>query len=170
MKKDLPRSGFAVASIILGVLAFIPILGLLLGTLAIIFGALALMHVKTAKVKGTGLAVAGMILGFFGILFTIFLYILMMSLLLNGMHTFSDRMNEGMSTEQIMQQNQAQLENYRQEHGSYPEQLNEVENAISRDQNGEIQYTAYLGGRGYELRSAGSDERLNTDDDVVVRK
>jgi uncharacterized membrane protein len=61
-----PRtSGMAIASLVLGLLFCVP----LAGVLAIIFGAIALSKTKTPGIGGKGMAIAGMILGCFSLVF-----------------------------------------------------------------------------------------------------
>lgn len=57
--------GLAIASLVMGCLVLIPILGLLFSLLAIIFGGIALVKISNnaALYKGKGLAVSGIILG-----------------------------------------------------------------------------------------------------------
>jgi hypothetical protein len=61
--------GLAVASLVMGCLVLIPILGLVFSLLAIIFGVVALTKISNnaAALKGKGLAISGIILGGFGI-------------------------------------------------------------------------------------------------------
>lgn len=65
----LKKSGFAIASLILGILSFIPIMGILLGILAIIFGFVFFKQFKEKKLGGMGMATAGIILGMLGTVF-----------------------------------------------------------------------------------------------------
>jgi hypothetical protein len=58
------RNGRALAAYYLGVFALIPCAGLVLGPLALIFGILGLRYVKAhPSAKGTGHAIAGIVLG-----------------------------------------------------------------------------------------------------------
>src|SRR5262249_54253762 len=64
------RSGWAVASGYLGLLACFPYVGLLFGICAVITGWLALRHAKrNPKMGGRGRAIFGIVLGSVGILF-----------------------------------------------------------------------------------------------------
>lgn len=57
------RSSFAIASIAIGICAFIQLLGAEKAILAIIFGVLALREIKEKELTGKYLAIAGIILG-----------------------------------------------------------------------------------------------------------
>ncbi|GAB6989616.1 DUF4190 domain-containing protein [Paenibacillus pini] len=59
-------NGKAIAALILGILAFTPYVGIILGILAIIFGALALKEIKVKNEQGRGLAIAGLVCGIVG--------------------------------------------------------------------------------------------------------
>lgn len=72
--EKLPKYGLAIASLILGLISFIPLLGVLTGIIAIILGAIGLSKIKKGGVGGKKLAIAGIILGVLGILFSIILY------------------------------------------------------------------------------------------------
>lgn len=61
------KSGYATASLILGLLSFIPAIGVFLGLLAVVLGAIALKHIKEKGLTGKGMAIFGIILGIFGI-------------------------------------------------------------------------------------------------------
>jgi hypothetical protein len=70
-----PAIGFAIASLVLGLLAFggIPFIGSLL---AIIFGAIALKRIRRdPSLEGRGMAIAGIVLGIIGIFFALILAI-----------------------------------------------------------------------------------------------
>lgn len=57
------RSSFAIASIAIGICAFLQFLGAEKALLAIIFGILALREIKEQELNGKYLAIAGIILG-----------------------------------------------------------------------------------------------------------
>lgn len=57
-------SEFAVASLVMGIVSFINLLGLEKSAVAIVFGILALRKIgKADHIRGRGLAIAGLILG-----------------------------------------------------------------------------------------------------------
>lgn len=68
---DKPK-GLAIAALVLGILSLVafwmPILGALLGLVAIILGAVALSKVKKGTAGGRGLAIAGVVTGVLGLL------------------------------------------------------------------------------------------------------
>lgn len=57
------KNEFAIASLIVGILAFVQFLGAEKAALAIVFGALALREMKKQKLKGKWLAICGVTLG-----------------------------------------------------------------------------------------------------------
>jgi hypothetical protein len=59
-----PSAGFAVTSLVLGIIAFIPPAGVICGPLAVVFGALRLRRGSA----GRGMAVAGFTLGIIAVL------------------------------------------------------------------------------------------------------
>lgn len=62
--------GLAITSLVLGCFFLIPLLGFVLGFLAVVFGIIALVSISNNKqaYKGTGLAVAGLVMGVIGII------------------------------------------------------------------------------------------------------
>lgn len=70
-----PTSGFAIASLILGIfsilLGWVPFFGWILVILAIVFGILALINIDKGLNSGRGLAIAGLILGVIGFILTL---------------------------------------------------------------------------------------------------
>lgn len=78
--KSVRKSGFAIASLVLGLMFFIPLLGAFVGILAIIFGVISLVKIKNEGLSGKGFAIAGIILGSIGIIFTIVLYSFLFSM------------------------------------------------------------------------------------------
>lgn len=78
-----PTNGLAVASFVLGLLCFVPAIGLILGFFA-------LPQIKRKGERGKGLAVAGMILS------TIGLVLLALMLATGGMKGFADGFRDGM--------------------------------------------------------------------------
>ena len=69
-----PRSGKATASLIFGIVG-VPLMGLLTGWVAILFGALALRDIRRAShAVGRNLAVAGVVLGIFDIVLWLVLF------------------------------------------------------------------------------------------------
>jgi hypothetical protein len=72
--EDKPRTdGMSIAAMVCGILSFfVPILGLVLAILAIIFGGVGLGRTnRDPELKGRGMAVTGLVLGILGMLFVI---------------------------------------------------------------------------------------------------
>ena len=68
-----PMSGGAIASLILGIASdFIPFLGFILAIVAIVLGFKAHGKAKKGLVRGEGMAIAGIVTGFVGIVFFLF--------------------------------------------------------------------------------------------------
>ena len=70
--KKRKMSEFAIASLVMGVLSLITLMGIEKAIVAIIFGILALKRIyrEEGQLSGKNLAVAGLVLGAFSILFT----------------------------------------------------------------------------------------------------
>lgn len=70
-----PRNGFGIAALVLGILSipagFTVVFGILLGVLAIIFGALGRGRAKKGLASNGGMALTGLILGVVGLLISI---------------------------------------------------------------------------------------------------
>ncbi len=66
-------SGLAITSLVLGILALYPVLGVILGIVGIILGIVALNKIKKTGLQGKNLAIAGIILSIIGIIITIVL-------------------------------------------------------------------------------------------------
>lgn len=65
------KSSLAIASLIISFFSLIPFFGLLFGIISIILGIMALRQIKKENYEGRKLAIAGIILGIFGLLFTL---------------------------------------------------------------------------------------------------
>ncbi|MBR9703770.1 DUF4190 domain-containing protein [Candidatus Pacearchaeota archaeon] len=163
-------SGLAIASLILGLVSFIPLVGALLGTIAFILGTVALFQIKKSRIGGRGFAIAGIILGFVGVLFTVLLY---GSLFYFGFVAENGPFKESKIelSKMILTQNAGQLELYKKKYGNYPPTLEEMN---------EARYTVYLSdhfikpffyevsedGQSYVLKSVGPDKEIGTSDDI----
>jgi hypothetical protein len=66
-----PTSGLAVASMVLGILGVlsicIPFLGLILSSLALVFGHFGMSETKDGSKSGHGMLISGLVLGYIGI-------------------------------------------------------------------------------------------------------
>ena len=80
-----PRNGFGVAALVLGVLAVVlswtVIGGIVLGILAVIFGVLGRGRARRGEATNGGFSVAGIVLGAVGLIITIVLIALAVSIL-----------------------------------------------------------------------------------------
>jgi hypothetical protein len=167
-------AGFAITSLILGLVSFIPLVGVLLGILAIVFGFIGLSQIKKNKLKGRVLAIAGILLGIFGIIFTILLY---SSLFYFGFVAENGPFSELKvnTSQQILTQDAGAIELYKQKYGQYPESLEEATNAGytifgSDHYLKPFYYEVSLDGQSYELKSAGPDKEFGTADDIFPNR
>ena len=166
-----PKSGTAIASLILGIVSFIPLVGVLLGILATILGAVALSSIEKQSVGGKGLATTGIVLGILGICFTIVVY---GSIFYFGFGSHSgpwDSVKKQMS-QQILMQDSGMLELYKKKTGRYPQSLEEARKAgfqvFGSDHSLKpFHYTVSADGQSYELSSLGPDGVFGTADDIV---
>ncbi len=81
-----PRNGLATASLIVGILTFIPglllsILGSLIGLVAAVLGIIALVQISRDKTRGQGAAIAGIALGVIGAFLAPFFTIIVLMIL-----------------------------------------------------------------------------------------
>ncbi|WP_379134288.1 DUF4190 domain-containing protein [Paenibacillus sp. sgz500958] len=71
-------NGKSVAALVLGILAIvIPYIGLLFGIIAIIFSTLSLKEIRIRQEQGRGLAIAGLVCGIIGTIFSVILIIIL---------------------------------------------------------------------------------------------
>lgn len=171
MSAKIPKSGFAITSLILGLLSFIPLFGVLLGILAIIFCFISLHEIKKTIRSGKRLAIAGLVLGVLGILFTVVIY---GSLFYFGFVSktgpFIDLKNQ--VSKQILTQDAGALELYKNKFGKYPASLEEVQKAGFQIYPTDhylkpFYYKVSTDGKIYELRSLGADGIYGTLDDIL---
>lgn len=165
-----PKSGLAIASLILGLVSFIPMLGVILGIIAIVLGSIALRKINKFGLGGKRLAIAGIILGLLGIIFTFVLY---SSLYYYAFVAKNSPFNnqKTLLSQQILTQNAGYLELYKKKHGNYPSTLDElrkdgytvfpIDNYVKP-----FHYQLSEDGRTYDLRSLGPDGEYNTADDI----
>ena len=160
----------ATTSLVLGLVAFIPLVGVLLGILAIIFGIIALRQVKKEGLMGKGLSIAGIILGIMGIIFTILLY---GSLFYFGFVAENGPFSELKinTSRQILTQDAGAIELYKQKYGKYPSTFEEAINVGYTIFGSDhflkpFYYNVSLDGQSYELKSAGPDKEFGTEDDI----
>ena len=165
------KSGYALPSFIMSLLAFIPIFGVLIGIVAIIFGVVSLKEIKKKKLDGKRFAVWGIVLGSLGILFTFIIY--------GSLFYFGFKSDSGPFTEskvelnrKMITQNAAMLELYKKDIGRYPQELKDIDGlnfdiySIDAYQQ-PFYYSLSEDGESYDLISIGPDKELGTLDDVI---
>jgi hypothetical protein len=68
-----PSNGMGVTGLVTGIvgacLAWVPILGFILGVLGIVFGGIGLYYANQGRATNKGAAIAGLVLGIFAVLF-----------------------------------------------------------------------------------------------------
>ena len=170
MEQKLQKSGVAITSLILGIISFIPLVGVLIGLLAIILGVISLKQIKKLGLGGKKMATFGIVLGILGILFTIAIY--------SFLFYFGFVSNKGpwaelkpQVSQQILTQDAGALELYKKIYGHYPENLDEALKAgytIFKNDHylKPFFYQVSEDGQNYELRSLGADGEYGTEDDI----
>ncbi len=165
------KSGLAIASLVLGIISFFPLIGILLGIVATVLGIVALGQIKDKGLEGKKMAIAGIILGVLGVLFTFLVYGSLFYVLLNpteGGPMTESRIQVSM---QVLQTTAGAVELYKTDNGQYPNNLKE----LGRDYTyysfdhfmNPVQYTLSGDNNSYELRTAGVDKELDTEDDLI---
>lgn len=167
---NITTSGFAIASLILGFFSFIPVLGFLTGIVATTLGIIALIKIKKDLSKGKGFAIAGVILGILGVLFTPLLYGAMFYFFFVAKNGPLDESKKLLS-QQLLTQNAGSLELYKKKYGACPNSLDELTKdgfaIFSSDHYLKpFYYKVSPDGISYELRSLGPDGAYNTADDI----
>jgi hypothetical protein len=168
-------SGLAIASLILGIISFIPLLGVLPALVAIILGTIGLVKIKNNhNLQGKGMAIAGIVLGSLGILLTILIY--------SALFYFVFKATDGPFTEvkveasqQILTQNAGALELYNKKFGRYPGSLEVASKAgymiFPMDHYLKpLFYEVSQDGKSYVLKSPGPDGLPNTADDILPKQ
>ncbi len=165
-----PKSGFAIASLVLGILSFIPSFGVIFGIIAIIFGCISLSQIKRNNLSGKGLAIAGIILGIIGILFTV-AFIGFIFYLEFGAKTGPIADMRLHMSQQVIETDIGKLELYQHKYGIYPNTLSELTNlsyggVSDNDFYGRICYNVSSDRKSYSIASAGPDRLCGTGDDI----
>lgn len=166
-----PKAGLAIASLILGIVSFIPLVGILLGIIAIGLGIAGLVYINKNNLSGKGFAIAGIILGALGIIFSIALYA--------ALFYFGFVADNGPYAElrvelnkNIMTQNAGILELYKNKYGKYPDTLKQVSDSNYTIYPTDAKMTPFcyklLTNTSYELKSAGEDKTCDTADDISL--
>lgn len=164
------KEGLAVASFILGLVAFIPLVGVLLGILAIILGIIGIKKIKKGGLSGKKLAISGIILGVLGIIFTFVIY--------GSLFYFGFKADHGPFLEpkiemsrSILTQNAGALELYKKQNGQYPDNLKQASDSELTIYPVDsfltpLYYKLSEDGQSYDLRSLGPDKEYGTEDDI----
>jgi hypothetical protein len=73
-----PRNGFGVTALVLGIVgavfSWVPVLGLILAVLAVVFGALGYARARKGQATNSGMAIAGLVLGIIAFLIQIIIF------------------------------------------------------------------------------------------------
>lgn len=172
MEKE--ESKVTVVEYVLGFCSFIPLVGVLLGILSIVFGAL--------KFKSGGWKLV--LLGVGGILFTVGLYGAMFLFMFSGKNNMMSDMQQQMAKGNL-RQCVMELEFYRQVHGQYPDKLEDPVDAKRPFAGGMVSFLDQTGGfpnsmkaqlfyyektpdgTGYYLLGRGPDGEPFTADDIL---
>lgn len=166
------KSGFAIASIILGIFSFIPGIGVLLGIAAVIFGFISLSEIKKKQFTGKGLAKGGIFLGFTGIAFSIVLYSALFYFAFfakggpfEGPKKQMDKM--------MLTQTSGYLELYKKKHQKYPDDLKQLIELNGPVRTTDFNFKPFFykvspDKQSYDLRSLGADNQYGTEDDIVA--
>ncbi len=167
-------SGFATASLVLGIIALFPGWGILFGILAIIFGIIAIKNSRKGKVQGKKLAIAGTILGGIGILISSIMFGVFTYFMFGTNGNFGPITQvKSQASQQILTQNAGALELYKKKYGNYPKNLDVLMKAgysvFPTDHFLKpLYYNVSQDGQSYELKSPGPDGVTNTSDDVLL--
>jgi len=155
---------------VIGGLSFIPLIGVIFGIVAIIWG------LVTSKLGGKKLA----LIGTGGILFTIIIYSTLFYFGFQQRGGVYDDLREKMAKSNLVQVVQA-IEFYKVQKGIYPENLEEVEKSLPKnsmvffvdvtdiDGIGEPKYYYYerIDDKHYSLLGVGKDKKPFTSDDII---
>jgi hypothetical protein len=169
-----PNSGLAVASFILGLLSFIPLVGVVLGITAIVLGLVGKRFATREGGHRPSLSKAGIILGLCGIAFTILLY--------GSLYYWGFKASTGpfaslrpKASQQFLTQDAGQLELYKLRYGRYPDSLHALSSAGFSVIFGDhylrpFYYKVANDSESYDLRSLGPDGVYGTADDIFPAK
>ena len=173
-QNNLPKSSLAITSIVLGAVSFIPLVGLLLGLMAIVFGIIAKLQIKKGLCSGKALSTIGIILGVLGILVTVAMY---GSLFYFGFVAKGGPFEEPKKqlSAQLLTQDAGLVELYKSKTGKYPASLDELSKAgyqvwPSDHYLKAFYYEVSADGSNYDLRSFGPDGEYGTEDDIFPNR
>jgi hypothetical protein len=121
--------GLAIATLVLGLIApFIPLVGALLGVIAIILGAVCLLQIRKTHEGGKNLAISGIILGGIGIISTILIYSMLFYWGFKAKTGPWAKMKPQL-TQQILTSDFGAMELYKKKYGKYPPTLEDASKA-----------------------------------------
>lgn len=164
----------ALATIIIGPIALVPVIGVFFGALAIILGIITLSTFNPETSRGKPLAITGLVLGVCGVILSVGIMVFsfkMMNTMLNSddpkMAKIRQEMNSVFVTQTV-----GSLEAYKSKYGNYPDTLvTDTASGFSMlatDFKGNHAfYKRIPENDSYELRYPGADGTLFTDDDVI---
>ncbi len=173
-QNKLPTSELVGTSRLMGILSFIPLIGLLFGILAIIFGIVAKRDINKGLYSSKDNTANGIVLGSFGILLTVVLY--------GSMYYFDFIAKKGPFeqgkndvTTQVLTQDAGLLELYKNKTGKYPASLEDLKTAGYQVYPSDywmnpLYYRISADRLSYELRSLGTDGTYGTGDDIFPKK
>jgi hypothetical protein len=165
-----PRNSLSVATLILGLTAFIPIAGLITGPIAIVIGIVSLVQIKNRQETGAGITTAGLISAVIGLVAWGLIWGFMSNQLdsaeQNG--TFDELKTDG--TRRTLNTVVGHLEAEKKREAAYPETLEflKVDKFITTtDFYGNDFYYQLVTEDSFELRSSGKDGVVFTEDDIL---
>jgi hypothetical protein len=168
-----PRTaGLAIATLVLGLLApFIPLVGALLGFIAIILGVVCLLHIRRTHEGGKKLAISGMVLGGVGIISTVLIYSVLFYWGLKAKTGPWAKMKPEV-TRQVLTSDVGALELYKKRFGKFPQTLADASKAgfpISPMDSymQPVYYRVSEDCQSYDIRSLGPDGKYGTSDDIL---
>lgn len=151
---------------VIGGMSFIPLIGVLFGIIAIIWG----FKIKSAKLKYVGSA---------GILFTVFLYGSLGYFGFVQEDGVYDELRATMTKTQLTSAVQA-IEFYKVQNGEYPGTLETLQNSLPENSmvflhdsaqvnmdEAKLYYYKLINENSYHIRSYGRDGLINTEDDIL---
>lgn len=170
------KSGLAIASLVLGIISLLPMIGLLFAILAIIFGLIAKSKIKKGLRSGNGLATTGVVLGLLGIIITGYL-------LYSSVKSFINYYPDSKMSDQALSIMNADAEiimKYKDKYGKFPASLTDLSTSDLPDATSFIKNDPWgtpisygpsrLGNDYFELRSAGPDKKFNNSNDIAMSR
>ena len=165
---DSQRNPWAIPALVLGCVGLIPVLGLITGSLAIIFGCIGLAQIKSKKQTGKGMAVAGISIGTLGIFVTIAIYSSLFYMAKNVQKNVNFDESFTLLTKNNLTSIMGHLEKHKREFGEYPDDLKFLSDegfVQKNDMYGNPYYYQRFEDT-YDLFSLGKDGKLGTEDDI----